>query len=166
MTDIRSAVLFAESERVLSSSSMDESVFDEKTRMERYTSQSWESLQSNPLYKDSIEFKDVFPESLPCELPKKKGTRHEIELKRGSKYCIIKQWPLAREQVLAIDKFFAYHLASGYVRDSISPHCSPTFCVRKAKGGWRIVHAFNKLNAAMVPAQTPIPRKDVIIDGM
>ena len=30
----------------------------------------------------------------------------------------------------------------------------------------RIVHAFNKLNTATVPAQTPILRKDVIIDGM
>ena len=28
------------------------------------------------------------------------------------------------------------------------------------------MHAFNKLNAATVPAQTPIPRKDIIIDGM
>ena len=28
------------------------------------------------------------------------------------------------------------------------------------------MHAFNKLNAATVPAQMPIPRKDVIIDGM
>ena len=28
------------------------------------------------------------------------------------------------------------------------------------------MHAFNKLNAAMVPAQTPIPRKGVIIDCM
>ena len=28
------------------------------------------------------------------------------------------------------------------------------------------MHAFNKLNAATVPAQTPVPRKDVIIDGM
>ena len=27
------------------------------------------------LYKDLIEFKDVFPESVPCELPKNKGTR-------------------------------------------------------------------------------------------
>ena len=42
VTDIRSAVLFAENERVLSSSSMRESVLDEKTRIERYTSQSWE----------------------------------------------------------------------------------------------------------------------------
>ena len=65
MNDIRSAVLFAENERVLSSSSMDKSALDEKTRIERYTSQSWESLQANPLYKDLIEFKDVFPESVP-----------------------------------------------------------------------------------------------------
>ncbi|KAE8957220.1 hypothetical protein PF011_g31217 [Phytophthora fragariae] len=35
-----------------------------------------------------------------------------------------------------------------------------------AQCGWRIVHAYNKLNDATVPAQTPIPRKDVIIDSM
>uniref|UniRef100_A0AAV1VFZ5 Reverse transcriptase domain-containing protein n=1 Tax=Peronospora matthiolae TaxID=2874970 RepID=A0AAV1VFZ5_9STRA len=78
----------------------------------------------------------------------------------------MKQWPLPREQVTAIDKFFVDRLAAGHVRESTSPHSSPTFCVRKATGGWRIVHAFNKLNAATVPEQTPIPRKDVIIDGM
>uniref|UniRef100_A0AAV1U9R0 Uncharacterized protein n=1 Tax=Peronospora matthiolae TaxID=2874970 RepID=A0AAV1U9R0_9STRA len=49
VADIRSAQVFSESERVLSSSSMDESVLDEKTRIERYTSQSWESLKTNPL---------------------------------------------------------------------------------------------------------------------
>uniref|UniRef100_A0AAV1V5T0 Reverse transcriptase domain-containing protein n=1 Tax=Peronospora matthiolae TaxID=2874970 RepID=A0AAV1V5T0_9STRA len=122
--------------------------------------------RTNPLYEDLVEFKDVFPETVPCELPKDKGIRHEVELKPGSKYCVMKQWPLPREQVLAIDKFFADRLAAGHVRESTSPHSSPTFCVRKATGGWRIVHAFNKLNAATVPAQTPIPRKDVIIDGM
>ena len=52
------------------------------------------------------------------------------------------------------------------MRESKSPHCSPTFCVRKATGGWRVVHAYNKLNAATIPAQTPIPRKDVLIDSM
>uniref|UniRef100_A0AAV1UH48 Reverse transcriptase domain-containing protein n=2 Tax=Peronospora matthiolae TaxID=2874970 RepID=A0AAV1UH48_9STRA len=78
----------------------------------------------------------------------------------------MKQWPLPREQVTAINKFFDDQLAAGHVRESTSPHSSPTFCVRKATGGWRIVHAFNKLNAATVPAQTPISRKDVIIDGM
>uniref|UniRef100_A0AAV1V009 Reverse transcriptase domain-containing protein n=1 Tax=Peronospora matthiolae TaxID=2874970 RepID=A0AAV1V009_9STRA len=105
-------------------------------------------------------------ESVPRELPKIKGTRHEIELKPGSEYCVMNQWPLPREQVTAIDQFFSDRLAAGHVRESTSSHSSPTFCVRKAIGGWRIVHAFNKPNAATVPAQTPIPRKDVIIDGM
>uniref|UniRef100_A0AAV1TEE7 Reverse transcriptase n=1 Tax=Peronospora matthiolae TaxID=2874970 RepID=A0AAV1TEE7_9STRA len=145
---------------------MDESVLDEKTRIERYMPQLWESLKTNPLYEDLVEFRDVFPESVPCKLPKDKSSRHEIELKPDSKYCVMKHWPLPREQVTAIDKFFADRVAAGHVRESTSPHSSPTFCVRKATGGWRIVHAFNKLNAATVPAQTPIPRKDVIIDGM
>ncbi|TMW57438.1 hypothetical protein Poli38472_003363 [Pythium oligandrum] len=166
VTDIRSAVVFAENERVLSSSSMDDSVLDEKTRIDRFDSQSWESLKTNPLYKDLVDFNDVFPETVPCELPKDKGIRHKIDLKPGSKYCVMKQWPLPREQVEAFDKFFAERLAAGHVREWTSPHSSPTFCVRKATGGWRIVHAFNKLNAATIPAQTPIPRKDVIIDGM
>ena len=73
---------------------------------------------------------------------------------------------MPREQVKVIDDFFEQRLKAGHVRESTSPHCSPTFCVKKATGGWRIVHAFNKLNAATIPAQTPIPRKDVIIDGM
>uniref|UniRef100_A0AAV1U4A8 Uncharacterized protein n=1 Tax=Peronospora matthiolae TaxID=2874970 RepID=A0AAV1U4A8_9STRA len=47
VADIRSAQVFAENDWVLSSSSMDASVLDEKTRIERYTSQSWESLKTN-----------------------------------------------------------------------------------------------------------------------
>ena len=60
VTDIRSTMVFAENERVLSSSSMDESALDEKSRIERYDSQSWESLKANPLYDDLMELKDVF----------------------------------------------------------------------------------------------------------
>ena len=85
MTDIRSAVIVAENERVLSSSSMEDNFLDETTRIERYTSHYWESLQTNPLDKDLIEFKDVFPESVPCELPEDKVNRYEIKLKPGSK---------------------------------------------------------------------------------
>ena len=59
-----------------------------------------------------MEFRDVFPEVVPFELTKDKGTRHETDLKPGSKYCVMKQWPLPHEQVLAIDKFFADRLAS------------------------------------------------------
>ena len=40
------------------------------------------------------------------------------------------------------------------------------FCVREATGGWRVVHAYNKLNTATIPPQTPIPRKDVLFNSM
>ena len=63
------------------------------------------------------------------------------------------------------NKFFTDRLAAGHLRESTSPHSSSTFCVRKATDGWQIVHAFNKLNAVIVPDQAPIRRKVVIIDG-
>jgi hypothetical protein len=148
------------------SSQMDLEVLDDKTRKERYESQTWESLQSNPVYDILKEHKDVFPDEVPSELPVDRGIRHEIDLEPGTKYCVTRQWPLPREQVEAIDKFFASRNKAGHVRESNSPHSSPTFCVKKATGGWRIVHAFNKLNDATIPAQTPVPRKDMIIDSM
>ncbi|KAG3058945.1 hypothetical protein PI125_g25134 [Phytophthora idaei] len=82
------------------------------------------------------------------------------------KYCVTRQWPLPRDQLKAIDDFFESRRQAGQVRESKSPHSAPTFCVKKPQGGWRIVHAYNKLNDATIPAQTPIPRKDVIIDSM
>ncbi|KAF1335807.1 reverse transcriptase, partial [Globisporangium splendens] len=123
-------------------------VFDEKTRKERFEEQSWDALKTNPVYELVKEYEDIFPDKVPDELPFDRG------------------WPLPREQVVAIDEFFAQRAKAGHVRESKSPHCSPTFCVKKATGGWRIVHAFNKLNDATIPAQTPVPRKDMILDGM
>ncbi|KAE9166459.1 hypothetical protein PF002_g31108 [Phytophthora fragariae] len=137
-------------------------------REERFAAQSWESLKAsgNPIYETAREFADVFPDKIPAELPADHGVRHEIDLAPGSKYCVTRQWPLPRDQVKAIDAFFEGRRQAGHVRESISPHSSPTFRVKKATGGWRIVHALNKLNDATIPAQTPIPRKDMVLDSM
>ena len=75
-----------------------------------------------------MEFRYVFREAVPCELLKDKGTRREIDLKPGLKYCVMKQWPLPREQVLAIDKFFADRLTAVHLRESTYPRSSSTFC--------------------------------------
>ena len=147
-------------------SQMDMDVLDDKTRKERYESQTWDSLKNNPVYDVLKEYQDVFPDEVPSELPLDRGIRHEIDLEPGTKYCVTRQWPLPREQVEAIDKFFASRQKAGQVQESNSPHSSPTFCVKKATGGWRIVHAFNKLNDATIPAQTPVPRKDMIVNSM
>ncbi|KAF1315583.1 reverse transcriptase, partial [Globisporangium splendens] len=151
---------------VNTASSADADVLDEKARKERLEEQSWDSLKKNPVYALAREYEDIFPDKVPDELPFDRGIPHEIDVLPGTKYCITRQWPLPKEQVEAIDEFFAQRAKAGHVRESKSPHCSPTFCVKKATGGWRIVHAFNKLNDATIPAQTPVPRKDMILDGM
>ncbi|KAF1326689.1 Pol protein, partial [Globisporangium splendens] len=143
----------------------DESVL-EPDKQKRFAAQDWDAVKGSPYFDLLWEFKDVFPDKAPSALPVDRGVRHEIDLEPWSKYCVTRQWPLPREQVEAIDEFFAKRALAGHVRESKSSHSSPTFCVWKATGGWRIVHAFNKLNAATIPAQTPIPRKDVLIDSM
>ncbi|KAG2961414.1 hypothetical protein PC119_g26115 [Phytophthora cactorum] len=122
------------------------------------TTESKDTLTS-PFYDVLREHKDVLPDEIPAELPQDKGIQHEIDLVPGTKYCVTRQWPLPRDQVKAIDDFFESRRQAGQVRESMSPHSAPTFCVKKPQGGWRIVHAYNKLNDATIPAQTPIPRK-------
>ncbi|KAG3235044.1 hypothetical protein PI124_g19915 [Phytophthora idaei] len=112
------------------------------------------------------EFADVVSKDPPSQLPPDRGVRHEIDLVPGTKYCVTRQWPLPREQCEVIDAVFAAKAKAGMVRESKSPHSTPTFCVRKPNGKWRLVHAYNKLNNATVPAQTPIPRKDVLLNNM
>ncbi|KAG3231753.1 hypothetical protein PI124_g23153 [Phytophthora idaei] len=123
-----------------------EDTLSAKTKKERFDGQSWDSPSASPFYDVLREHKDVLPDEILAELPQDKGIQHEIDL--------------------AIDDFFESRRQAGQVRESKSPHSAPTFCVKKRQGGWRIVHAYNKLNDATIPAQTPIPRKDVIIDSM
>ncbi|KAE8878082.1 hypothetical protein PF003_g37903 [Phytophthora fragariae] len=151
-----------------SSSVMDPEVLEDERTSKKQTRYGAAILKdpSDPYYALLKEFSDVISDDPPSVLPPDRGVRHEIDLVPGTKYCTTRQWPLPKEQVDVIDAFFAAKHAAGMVRESKSPHSSPTFCVRKPNGKWRMVHAFNKLNAATIPASTPIPRKDVLQNNM
>ncbi|KAG2896634.1 hypothetical protein PC115_g17465 [Phytophthora cactorum] len=168
LSDLERMKSEAEELRQLHAASTTESedTLSAKTKKERFDGQSWDSPSASPFYDVLREYKDVLPDEIPAELPQDKGIQHEIDLVPGTKYCVTRQWPLPRDQVKAIDDFFESRRRAGQVRKSKSPHSAPTFCVKKPQGGWRIVHAYNKLNDATIPAQTPIPRKDVIIDSI
>ncbi|OWZ16344.1 LOW QUALITY PROTEIN: polyprotein [Phytophthora megakarya] len=118
-------------------SSRPKNVEPKSAREERFAAQSWEALKAsgNPVYDVAREYADVFPEKIPAELPADRGVRHEIDLAPGTKYCVTRQWSLPRDQVKAIDEFFESQRKAGHVRESISPHSSPTFCVKKATAG-------------------------------
>ncbi|POM79896.1 Pol protein, partial [Phytophthora palmivora] len=148
-----------------SSSVMDEDVLDGFTK-QRATRLGYEILKNpeDPVYPLVNEFSKVVSKHPPSQLPPDQGVRHEIDLVPGKKYCVMRQWPLPREQCEVIDAFFAEKVKPGMVRESKSPHSTPTLCVRKPNGKWGLVHDYNKLNNAAVPAQTPIPPKSVLLD--
>ncbi|POM77309.1 Putative retroelement, partial [Phytophthora palmivora] len=133
---------------------MDEDVLEGFTK-QRATRLGSEILKNpeDPVYPLVKEYSDVVSKHPPSQLPPDRGVpkqhRDPSFLQAGSGLY------------LASNAFFAMKAKSGMVRESKSPHSTPTFCVRKPNGKWRLVHAYNKLNNATVPAQTPIPRKDV-----
>ena len=109
----------------------------------------------DPFHSFVKQFQDVVCHDPPSVLPDR-GVVHEIDLVLGIKYCVTRQWPLSKEQYDVIDDFFRTKHEAGMVRESKSPHSTPTFFFKKPNGKWRIVHAYNKLYAA-ITAQTSIP---------
>ncbi|GMF52368.1 unnamed protein product [Phytophthora fragariaefolia] len=127
-------------EELNSSSVMDEEVLEE-FRKQRTPCLGSEILKNpkDPVYLLVKEFEDVVSKDPPSQPPPDRGIRHEIDLVPGTKYCVTRQWPLPREQCEVIDAFFTAKARAGMVRESKSPHSSPTFCVRKPNEKWRLV---------------------------
>ncbi|OWY96117.1 LOW QUALITY PROTEIN: Retroelement, partial [Phytophthora megakarya] len=137
--DLVEVVMIRPEEQLNSSSVVDDEVL-EGTKKALNASSGSEILKGrlDPFNSLLAEYGDVVSRTPPMRLPPDRG------------------------QCDVIDAFFRIKYKAGLVRESKPPHSTPTFCVRKPNGKWRIVHAFNKLNAATIPAQTPFPRKDVL----
>ena len=111
---------------------------------------------SDPYYPLAKEFQDVVWHNPPSVIPPDRGVLHEIDLVPGIKYCITRSWTLPKEQCEVVEEFLSAKHAAGMLCKSKYRHSTPTFCVKKTNGKWRIVHTYNKLNAATILAQTPI----------
>ena len=92
-------------------------------------------------------------------LPPDRGVRHEIDLVPDTKSTLHNSGLYQRNNLTSLTSFSVLSTRRGNLRESKSPHSTPTFCVKKPNG---IVHAYNKTNAATILAQTPIPEKDIL----
>ncbi|OWY94475.1 reverse transcriptase [Phytophthora megakarya] len=112
----------------------------------------------DPFHSLLTEYGDVVSKTPPMGLPSDRGVRHEIDFVPRTKYCVTRQWPLPKEQCDVIDAFFR---AKHEVGLQVSALHANILC---QKSKWQVGYrsCFNKLNAATIPAQTPIPCKDVL----
>ncbi|KAG3009631.1 hypothetical protein PC121_g11717 [Phytophthora cactorum] len=165
--DFAEMVVIRPEEKLNSSSVVDEAVLEDTKRV--LSAISWSAILKDLLdsfYHVVKKYLDVVSKNPPMGLPPDRGVRHEIDLVPVTKYCVTRQWLLSKEQCGVIDAFFLSKHEAGLVHESESPHSTPTFYVRKPSGKWCILHAFNKMNAATIPTQTPISRKDVLHNNM
>ncbi|KAG2891945.1 hypothetical protein PC129_g4488 [Phytophthora cactorum] len=146
--DLAEVFVIRPEEELHSSSVMEQAVLgDTKKALSARSGSAILKDPSDPFCPVLQEYTDVVSKNPPMGLPPDRGT-------------------LPKEQCDMIDVFFRAKHEAEPVCESKSPYSTPTFCVRKPNGKWRIEHVFNKLNAATIPAQTPIPRKDVLQNNM
>src|SRR3954462_4413005 len=112
------------------------------------------------------EFKDIFPEELPLELPPKCDIDHRIKLETGS----TPPWqPIYRMSPLELDalrKELDKLLKNGSIEPSLSPYGAPVIFIKKKDGELRMCIDYRALNAITIKNRFPIPLIDDLTDQL
>ena len=112
------------------------------------------------------EFRDVFPEELPSELPPERTTFHTIPLKEGAVPPARKSYRLSRSELQEVEKQVKGLLAKGLIQPSSSPYGSPILSVSKADGTLRMCIDYRAVNKQTVKNRYPLPRIDDLFDRL
>jgi hypothetical protein len=103
------------------------------------------------------EFADVFPESLPNQLPPPRKIDHAIELVPGTEPPSRPTYRLSFVEMNELKKQLADLLNKGFIRPSISPFGSPVLFVHKKEGTLRLCVDYRALNKITIKNRYPLP---------
>lgn len=111
-------------------------------------------------------YRDVFPEKLPNELPPMRDVDHKIELEPGAKPVYRPIYRLAPPELEEVKKQVNELLSSGLIRPSKSPYGSPVILVKKKDGSMRMCIDYRALNKETIKNRYPLPRIDDLFDQL
>ena len=112
------------------------------------------------------EFQDIFPSTLPNNLPPKRTVDHSIELIPGSEPPSRPTYRLSYLEMNELKKQLSELLQKGFIRPSVSPFGAPVLFVHKKEGTLRLCVDYRALNKITIKNRYPLPRIEELMDRL
>ena len=132
-----------------------------------YDSTSSDTVESRGIVKEVLsEYRDVFPDKLPNELPPRREVDHRIELTQNSPPT---SRPIYRMSPAELDELkvqLQELIDAGFIRSSKSPFGAPVLFVKKKDGSMRMCVDYRDLNRITIKNRYPLPRVEELFDRL
>ena len=112
------------------------------------------------------EFKDVFPDDLPAELPPDREFNMKIPIKPGAQPTHQAPYRISDAAAEVARQTLDYLYSHKLARDSTSEYAAPITLVPKPDGTWRFCVDYRKLNSITHEAKYPLPRVEDCLDQL
>jgi hypothetical protein len=112
------------------------------------------------------EFSDIFPKSLPDELPPKRKIDHAIDLMPGAEPPSRPIYRLTYKEMNELKNQLTELLKKGFIRPSVSPYGAPVLFVHKKDGTLRLCVDYRALNKITIKNRYPLPRVEDLTDRL
>jgi len=103
------------------------------------------------------EFKDVFPDKLPCGLPPECTVDHVIDLIPGAQPAYKGIILLTKEELVEVKAQLDHLLEQGFIHVSKSPYGAPVLFIKKKDGSLRMCIDYRALNKITIKNHCPLP---------
>jgi len=112
------------------------------------------------------EFADVFPDTLPNELPPKRSIDHLIELTPGAEPPSRSPYRLSYVETNELKKQLTDLQTKRFIRPSVSPFGAPVLFVHKKEGILQLCVDYRVLNKITIKNRYPLPQIDNLINKL
>jgi len=112
------------------------------------------------------EFKDVFPDDLPSELPPRRDVDHRIELEPGQQPPSRPTYRMSQPELDELNRQLTELMSKGHIQESKSPYGAPVLFVKKKDGTMRMCVDYRALNKITIKNKYPLPRIDELLDRL
>jgi hypothetical protein len=110
------------------------------------------------------EYRDVFPDDLPKQLPPARKIQHRIELEMGSTPTSRGVYRMSPTELDELKKQLQDLTEHGFIRPSESPFGAPVLFVKKKDGSIRMCVDYRALNKITIKNKYPLPHINELFD--